>query len=146
MDTIIKKKRGLELVITCSSGYETSLQKFLYQLSKILPSLINSFYHKLFHFYLSFSIQKVWKGRGKITKISRTKSRVRILASHFAICDANLSFCDRNNYQVHKNAKQNYHQEGRKKVFYIYVCAPRCLYVSIHILKHILSYPIKKKR
>ena len=29
----------------------------------------NSWHHKLFHFHLSFWIWKVWKGRGKITKI-----------------------------------------------------------------------------
>ena len=30
---------------------------------------VNSWHHKLFHFYLSFWICKVWKGREKITKI-----------------------------------------------------------------------------
>ena len=30
---------------------------------------VNSWHHKLFHFYLSFWIWKVWKGSEKITKI-----------------------------------------------------------------------------
>ena len=30
MDKIIENKMGLELVTSCSSGYETSSEKFLY--------------------------------------------------------------------------------------------------------------------
>ena len=38
----------------------------------------NSWHNKLFHFYLSFWIWKVWKGRGKITKnwISREQKEL----------------------------------------------------------------------
>ena len=32
-------------------------------------------HHKLFHFHLSFWIWKVWKGRGKITKIQISRER-----------------------------------------------------------------------
>ena len=34
MDKIIKNKRGLELAASCSSGYKTKLEKFLYYLNK----------------------------------------------------------------------------------------------------------------
>ena len=36
---------------------------------------INSWHHKLFHFYLSFRIWKVWKGREKIAKNWKTRER-----------------------------------------------------------------------
>ena len=88
MDKVVKSKRGLELVISHSSGYETSSEKFLcyilsdqvwwcnvkrflsYSKNYICKFMqVNSWHHKLFHFYLSFWICKVWKGREKITKI-----------------------------------------------------------------------------
>ena len=40
MDKVIKKKRGLKLVTSCSSGYQTSSEKFLYQFHIIWPSLL----------------------------------------------------------------------------------------------------------
>ena len=88
MYEVIKNKRGLELVTSLSSGYETGSQKFLnYILSdqvwwcnlkrflsysknhtwKFMQA--NSWHHELFHFHLLFWIWKVWKGREKITKI-----------------------------------------------------------------------------
>ena len=102
MDKVTKNKSGLELVTSCSSGYQTSSQKFLYQLYIIWPSLIVHYkvvfelfqnytcktIHNIINYFnysiiplinysnLSFRIWKVWKGRGKITKnlnISRTK-------------------------------------------------------------------------
>ena len=86
MYKVIKNKRGLELLTSLSSGYETSSEKFLYYLYITWPSLIcnikqllsyfkiyickfmqaNSWHHKLSHFHLSFCIRKVWKGREKI--------------------------------------------------------------------------------
>ena len=39
MDKVIKNKMGLELVISRSSGYETSSEKFLYSLYIIWQSL-----------------------------------------------------------------------------------------------------------
>ena len=90
MDKIIKRKRGQELVTSCSSGYKTSSEKFLYQLCIIWPSLMMDYKvvfelfqklhlqiyasqfmipKKLFHFHLSFWIWKGWTVREKITKI-----------------------------------------------------------------------------
>ena len=88
MEKVIKKERGLELVTSPSSGYETSSQKFLYY---ILPDhvwwfnikrcfsyfknytwkfmQVISWNHKLFHLHLSFWIWKVRKGRGKYPKL-----------------------------------------------------------------------------
>ena len=40
MDKVIKNKKGLELVTSRSSGYETSSEKFLYSLYIIWPSLM----------------------------------------------------------------------------------------------------------
>ena len=40
MDKVIKNKRGLELVTSHSSGYETRSEKFLYSLYIIWPSLM----------------------------------------------------------------------------------------------------------
>ena len=90
---VIKNKKGSEL------GYETSHKNLFlsYQISfqllviRLLPDQVwwcnvnqflsysknytckfmhvNSRHHKLFHFHLLFWIYKVWKGRGKITKI-----------------------------------------------------------------------------
>ena len=55
----------------------------------------NSWHHKLFHFHLFFSIWKVWKGRGKITKtwISREwKELFRWNKKHFFTVFEGLSF------------------------------------------------------
>ena len=81
------QKRGLELVTSCSSGYEISSQKFLYyKLSeqvwwgnvnwflsyyknytwKFMQA--NSWHHKFFHVHSSFWIWKVRKRRGKLQK------------------------------------------------------------------------------
>ena len=87
MGKVIKNKRGLELVTSCSSGHKASSEKSLYLLYVIWPSLImwckavfelsrnyickfmhvNS-WHQLFHFHLSFWIWKVRKGREKLQK------------------------------------------------------------------------------
>ena len=40
MDIFIKKQKGCEIVISWSSGYETSSEKFLYLLYTISPSLM----------------------------------------------------------------------------------------------------------
>ena len=90
MDKLSKTKTCLELVTSCSSGYQTSSENFCYQL---LPGQvwwnINQFlsysknyictfmqakpwHHKLFHFHLPFWIWKVWKGR----KILKTKLNI----------------------------------------------------------------------
>ena len=89
MDKIIKNKRDMELVTSCSSDYKTSWEKFLYWLciiSSIFWCYIKQFLsysknyickfmqssswdHKLFHFHLCFWIWEMWKGRVKITKI-----------------------------------------------------------------------------
>ena len=83
MDKFIKDKRGLELVTSPSSGHETSSENSFnrYILSdqfwrcnvKLLLSYpknnickymqVISWHHKLFHFYLPFSIWKVWEGK-----------------------------------------------------------------------------------
>ena len=87
MDKVIKNKRGMELVTSHSSGHQKTplfviyyLNKFddVYSVKQFLSyskthickfMQVNSWYHKLFHFPLSFWIWKLWKGRGKITKI-----------------------------------------------------------------------------
>ena len=89
MDNVIKNKRDLELVPSCSSGHETSSKNpfISYTLSdqvwwchikRLLSYFKNclckfmqasSWHRKLFHFHLSFCIWKVRKGREKITKV-----------------------------------------------------------------------------
>ena len=88
MDKIIKNKRGLELVTSLSSGYETiskklfisfllwdqvwwcSIKWFLsYSKTYICKFMQANSWYKLFHFHLFFWIWNRWKGRGKITKI-----------------------------------------------------------------------------
>ena len=83
----MKNKRSLELVTSCSSSYKTSCrnsfisyiwtdQFWWFNIKCFLScskSYISKFmqansWHKLFHFYLSFWIWKVWKGRKKTTK------------------------------------------------------------------------------
>ena len=86
---IIKNKRGLELVTSHFSGYETSskysfihyilsdqvwwhnVKQFLsYSKNYICKFMqLSLWHHKLFHFHLSFWFWKLWKGRKKITKI-----------------------------------------------------------------------------
>ena len=86
---VIKNKRSLELATSCSLSYETSSQIHKKQLYIIWPIWwcnikwflsysknyickfmhANSWHHKLFHLHLSFWIWKLWKERGKITKI-----------------------------------------------------------------------------
>ena len=82
-----QKQKGLELVTNPSSGHETSSEKFLcyvlpdqvwwcnvkqflsYSKNHICKFMqVNSWHHKLFHFHMSFSIWKVWKGRKKSKK------------------------------------------------------------------------------
>ena len=93
MYKVIVNKRGLELVTSRSSGYETSSEKFRYYITwqslwcnirqllsyfknyKSKFMLANRWHHKLFHFHLSFCISKVERN-GKNYKhlnISRKK-------------------------------------------------------------------------
>ena len=96
MDRIIKNKMGLELATSHSSGYETSSKIFLYSLnilsdhvwwcnvkqflsySKnfICKFMQVSWWHKLFHFHLSFWIWKLGKGREKVTKKSQERKDI----------------------------------------------------------------------
>ena len=89
MCKVIKNKRSLELV-TISLQVMKQVQKnsfisyilsdqvgwcnikqllsyFKSYICKFMPA--NSWHHKLFHFHSSFCVWKVWKVRGKITKI-----------------------------------------------------------------------------
>ena len=50
------QKRGLELVTSCSLGYETSSEKFLYQLCNIWPSLMMK-YKALFELFQKLHLQ-----------------------------------------------------------------------------------------
>ena len=90
MDKVIKNKRGLELVNSRSSGYETNSQKFLYSYvlfdqvwwcnitrflsysknhaCKLNFMQVNSWHHKSFLFHLTFRIWKKWKRRRKLQK------------------------------------------------------------------------------
>ena len=81
MDKVIKIKKGLELVTSCSLGYKTSTEKFLYLLCIMWQSLMMYYEavfellqklhleiygsqfmtHKLFHFHLSFWIWNIWR-------------------------------------------------------------------------------------
>ena len=85
MDKVIKIKKGLELVTSCSLGYKTSTEKFLYLLCIIWQSLMMYYdavfellqklhleiygsqfmTHKLFHFHLSFWIWNIWEKKQK---------------------------------------------------------------------------------
>ena len=83
MDKIIKNKRGLELVIRCPTGYETSsefpllvmyyltkcddVKEFLSYSNNYIYKFMqaSSWHYKLFLFHLSFWIWKVEK-KGKI--------------------------------------------------------------------------------
>ena len=107
MDEIIKNKRGLELVIVRLQVMKQVHKNFF--ISYILPDQVwrfnikqflsysknctwklmqtNSWQHKLFHFHLSFWIWKVWKGRGKITKIWISRERKKLFRwnkNHFS--------------------------------------------------------------
>ena len=95
MDKVIKIKKGLELVTSCSLGYKTSTEKFLYLLCIMWQSLMMYYEavfellqklhleiygsqfmtHKLFHFHLSFWIWKLWKRREKMTKHGISRER-----------------------------------------------------------------------
>ena len=81
MDKVIQIKKGLELVTSCSLGYKTSTEKFLYLLCIMWQSLMMYYEavfellqklhleiygsqfmtHKLFHFHLSFWIWNIWR-------------------------------------------------------------------------------------
>ena len=83
MDQIVKNKRGLELVISRSSGYKKcqnnssisyvlsdqvwwcNIKHFLSYSKNYICKFMqaNSWHHKLFHFRLFFWIWKVWKWR-----------------------------------------------------------------------------------
>ena len=95
MDQVNTNKKGLVLGTSRTSDYELSSEKFIYSLCIIGPSLVKQFwsysknyicifmqvsswYHKLFHFHLSFWIWKLGKGREKITKnwISREQKEL----------------------------------------------------------------------
>ena len=95
MDKAIKKQRGLKLVTSRSSGYETTSQNFF--ISYVLYDQVwwcnikrflsysknytckfmqaNSWHHKLFHFHLFFRIEKLWKGKGKIKFFWKSRER-----------------------------------------------------------------------
>ena len=86
MDKVIKNKRGLELVTSHSSSQNQknsficyilsdqvwwcNVKQFLsYSKNCICKFMQANSWHKLLHFHFSFWIWKVWKGRGKFTKI-----------------------------------------------------------------------------
>ena len=99
MDRIIKSKRGLEPVTSCSSGYEqnqkysficyilfdqvwwSNVKRFLsyskHYICKFMQ--VNWWHHKLFHFDLSLWICKLWKGREKIQKLEYLKNEKSFL-------------------------------------------------------------------
>ena len=87
-------KRGLELMTSCfqvmkqvqkysficyilsSQVWWRNAEQFLsYPKNYIWKFMEVNSWHKLFHFYLSFRIWKVWKGREKITKIWITQEQ-----------------------------------------------------------------------
>ena len=88
MNKVAKRKRGLELVTSCFSGYKTQVQKnsfisyilsdqiwwcnikrcLIYSKNYICIFMEANLWHKLFHFHLSFWIWEVWKGRKKLQK------------------------------------------------------------------------------
>ena len=111
MDKVIKNKRGLELVTSCSSGHKTSSEKFLcYILSdqvwwcnvkQFLSYSKNyickfmqgsSWHHKLFHFHLFFWIWKGWKGREKIIKSEYLENEKSFLSEIKNIVFKGLAF------------------------------------------------------
>ena len=80
MDNVIKNKRGLELVTSRSSGYETSSEKFLIIWPSLMMYIISCGFwvilktasansckplyditYKLFYFHLSFCTWKLWR-------------------------------------------------------------------------------------
>ena len=86
MNKVIKNKRDLELVLSCSSGYQKSSfisyilsdQVWWCNTKRLLSYFENcickfmqtsSWHHKLLYFHLSFFIWKVWKGREQIAKV-----------------------------------------------------------------------------
>ena len=88
IDKIIKNIRGLELVTSGYSGYETSSensfisyvlsdQVWLYNIKRFLSYskiyickfMEANLWHELFHIHLPFWIWTVWTGTEKITKI-----------------------------------------------------------------------------
>ena len=84
-DKIVKNKRDLKLVTSCSSGYKISLDQVWWcnikrllsysknYISKFMQA--NSWHHKVFRFLLFFYIWKMWKGREKITNIWKSLER-----------------------------------------------------------------------
>ena len=99
MDRVIKNKRGLEPVTSCSSGYKTchknlftsfvlsgqvwwcNIKRFSSYSKNYTCKFMqaNSWYHKLFHFHLSFRIWKVWKGREKLQKFEYVENKKSFL-------------------------------------------------------------------
>ena len=96
MDKVIKNKWGLELVWPVTLQVRKQVQKnafisnilsdqvWWYNIKRFLSysknyickfMQVNSWHHKLFHFRLSYWIWKVWKRRGKITKICISRER-----------------------------------------------------------------------
>ena len=76
MDKIVKHKMDLELVASCSSGYGTSLEKFLYYVLSnqvwlfwVIPKIRSVNLSILFYFHFSFFNLESIKRKGKITKI-----------------------------------------------------------------------------
>ena len=99
MDKVIKNKRGLELVNSLSSGYETSSKKFVisyllsdqvwwFNIKRILSysktytykfMQANSWHHKLFHSICSFKSGKCEKEEENVQKIEYLENEKNFL-------------------------------------------------------------------
>ena len=107
-----QKQKGSGLVTSRSSGHKASSENYFIcyilsdqvwwcNLKQLLSYSKNyickfmhviSWHHKLFHFYLSCCIWKVWKGREKIPKIGISWERKDKIRKAFSIVFKRLSF------------------------------------------------------
>ena len=71
IDNIKERINKINCYILSDQVWSCNVKQFLrYSKNCIFKFMeVNSWHHKLFHFYLSFWIWKVWKGSGKITNL-----------------------------------------------------------------------------
>ena len=81
IDNIKERINKINCYILSDQVWSCNVKQFLrYSKNCIFKFMeVNSWHHKLFHFYLSFWIWKVWKGSKKITKNGIYRERKELL-------------------------------------------------------------------
>ena len=143
MDKVTQTKRGLEPVISCSSGFKTSsgyilseqvwwctIKQFLSYSKNYINKFMqpNPWHHKLFNFHLFSWIWKVWKKREKFKQIEyleNEKSFLDEIKKTFHSFWTTIIWCKNKNLMKNSRCKlEKVEKISLKKTYYTKQCKP----------------------